>query len=135
MLVDITGVNDVLQGEACALTLGLQSYRHPAHAASHFPGEIQCLRGLAALDGSASVAFQLVTASQPQIPLDREKPARDALATGQRIPQVLPVRVVVADGHHNPRRLTPVLTILEAAKLCAQSICEHRKSPWRSGAA
>jgi hypothetical protein len=82
---------------------------HPAHRTTELPGEGQVGGRVAGGHLARGVALELVAAAQPQVTLDGEEPAGDALAVGDRVPHVVDGRVVGALDHHGASRLTVAL--------------------------
>jgi hypothetical protein len=125
LLADRIGVRDVLELEARALAHREQPNVDPARGAHHLPGQIECLRRLAARDGAAGVADELIAAADLQVALDRQEPAAKALGRGDRLPQILDGGVVRPDRDCNQRALAEVLAIRHAPDLGAEDGVGH----------
>src|ERR1700746_3580916 len=84
------------------LPAGLRGEAHldPADLAGELPGRGEAVRRIAALDGAARVAFQLIAAAQPQVTGDRQEPSWDPFRVGAGVPGVVEGAVIgLADGH------------------------------------
>ena len=76
-----------------------QLHRDEADVTAELPADPQLCWRRAHLDLAAGVALQLVAAAHAQLTRDGQKPARDALGVGERVPHVVDVAVVAAAGH------------------------------------
>src|SRR5262245_61692407 len=61
----------------------------PACSAAEFPCRCKMTRRRARRDGPARIPLELVSSAQPQVALDRQEPARDALLAGHCVPQII----------------------------------------------
>ena len=109
-------VRDVFELELGALGgAGRQAYVHPAGLPAEFPCDAERFRRLALCDGAPRVAFELIASAWFQIAGYRQKPARNALGVGERVPQIVGSRVVgtLRDDHFGG--LAFVFTIIDDA--------------------
>ena len=104
------------------VAIGREAKVHPARAARELPRQVERLGRIAARDGAARVALELIPTSELQVALDGEEPAGESLRRRDRVPQVVDRRVVDADRDADERRLAQVLAVLHATKLCSEHV-------------
>src|SRR5690606_28272575 len=75
---------------------GQDRHLDPAHLAREFPGGRERPGRIAGKDLATGVALELVPATDLEVSLDGQEPARDASRVGACLPQVLGARAVAA---------------------------------------
>src|SRR5262249_13929431 len=129
VLADRVAVRDVLEHEPRAPVIAREADVDPARRAAELPGQIERLGRIAAGDGPAGVALELIPATELQVTLDRDKPAGQALRGRERIPQILDRGVVGPGRDRHERGLTEVLPVLHPAELGAKHV-RHLQVSW-----
>jgi hypothetical protein len=122
LLADRIAVRDVLEHKSRAPIIAREADMDPAGRAAELPRHIERLGRIAAGDGPAGVALELIPAAELEIALDGEKPASQTLRGRERIPQILDRRVVGPGRDRHERGLAEVLAILDPAELGAKSV-------------
>src|SRR6185503_18353726 len=88
----------------------------PAHRAAEFPGGCEMRGRRARRNRPARVPLELVPSAEFEISVDRQKPARDALLAGQRVPEVVDTGVVKPCQRHGARGFAVFLEIANRAR-------------------
>src|SRR3954452_6100445 len=66
----------------------------PAHRAAEFPRRCKMGRRRTRRDGPAGISLELVLSTEPEISLDRQEPARNALWAGHCVPEIVDAGLV-----------------------------------------
>src|SRR5688572_27584271 len=126
-------MRDVLQREPRPLAVGGEAQRDPARRAAELPRQVERIGPLAARDGAASVALELVATAQLQIAFDGEKPADQARGRRDRVPEIVDRRGIGAGGDDDERGLAQVLAVFHPTGFGAEHVLHVRPPPYQEG--